>query len=145
MKKESVKEKLIRRTKQLNLDFEVSIELFERLIIPILLYRSEIWGYECPKQIQTTFNKIMRKFLRLHKSTPMCMINGELGLKDISECIENRKINFWCNIATGEKSKFSTILYKWIKNPFRSKRSKWSKRSKYIQISMDWQNKNNPK
>ena len=31
---------LIRRTKQLNLDFEVSIELFERLIIPILLYGS---------------------------------------------------------------------------------------------------------
>ena len=106
---------LIRRTKQLNLDFEVSIELFERLIIPILLYGSEIWGYECPKQIQTTFNKIMRKFLRLHKSTPMCMINGELGLKEISEYIENRMINFWSNIATGEESKFSTILYNWVK------------------------------
>ena len=57
----------------------------------------------------------MRKFLRLHKSTPMCMINGELGLKEISEYIENRMINFWSNIATGEESKFSTILYNWVK------------------------------
>ena len=54
-------------------------------------------------------------FLRLHRSTPMCMINEELGLKEISEYIENRMINFWSNIATGEESKFSTILYKWAK------------------------------
>ena len=106
---------LIRRTKQLSLTFEVSIELFERLIVPILLYGSEIWGYEDPKHLQTTFNNIMRKFLRLHKTTPMCMINGELGLKEISEYIENRMINVWCNTATGEESKVSTIMYKCIK------------------------------
>ena len=74
---------LIRRTKQLNLTFEVSIELFERLIIPILLYGSEIWGYECPKQLQIMFNNAMRMYLRLHRTTPMCMINGKLGLKEI--------------------------------------------------------------
>ena len=106
---------LIRRTKQLNLTFEVSIELFERLIIPILLYGSEIWGYECPKQLQIMFNNAMRMYLRLHRTTPMCMINGELGLKEIAEYIENRMTNFWCNIATGEQSKFSSILYNWTK------------------------------
>ena len=106
---------LITKIKQLNLTVEVSIELFERLIIPILLYGSEIWGYEEPKQIQIMFNKTMRRFLNLHKTTPMCMINGELGLKEISEYIENRMVNFWCNIATGDESKMSSILYKWIK------------------------------
>ena len=40
---------LITKIKQLNLTFETSIELFERLIIPVLLYGSEIWGYENPK------------------------------------------------------------------------------------------------
>ena len=106
---------LITKIKQLNLTFETSIELFERLIIPVLLYGSEIWGYENPKQLQTMVNNVMRKFLRLHKSTPMCMINGELGLKEISEYIENRMMNFWFQVETGEESKISTILYKWIK------------------------------
>ena len=106
---------LITRIKQLNLTFEVSIELFERLIIPILLYGSEVWGYEDPKQLQTMFSKTMRRFLRLHKTTPMCMIDGELGLKEISEFIDNRMMNFWCNIATGDETKMSSILYKWIK------------------------------
>ena len=85
---------LITKIKKLNLTLETSIELFERLVIPILLYGSEIWGFENPKQLQTMVNNVMRKFLNLHKSTPMCMINGELGLKEISEYIENGMMNF---------------------------------------------------
>ena len=27
----------------------------------------------------------MKMFLKLHKSTPMCMLNGELGIKEIAE------------------------------------------------------------
>ena len=106
---------LITKIKQLNLTFETSVELFERLIIPVLLYGSEIWGYENSKILQTMVNNVMRKFLRLHKSTPMCMINGELGLKEISEYIDNRMMNFWFQTETGEEGKISTILYKWIK------------------------------
>ena len=57
----------------------------------------------------------MRRFLKLHKTTPMRMLIGELGMKEITEYIDNRMLNFWCNIATGEESKISTTLYKWIK------------------------------
>ena len=60
-------------------------------------------------------NSVMRKFLKLHKSTSMCMLIGELGLKQIDEYIDNRMLNFWCNVATGDESKISTILYKWAK------------------------------
>ena len=41
------------------------------------------------------------------------MLIGELGLKEVSEYIENRMLNFWYKIATGEENKISTILYKW--------------------------------
>ena len=37
---------LMTKIKQLNLTLETSVELFERLIIPVLLYGSDIWGYE---------------------------------------------------------------------------------------------------
>ena len=49
-------------------------------------------------------NNVMRKFLKLHKSTPMCMINGELGLKEVSDYIENRMMNFWFQVETREES-----------------------------------------
>ena len=57
----------------------------------------------------------MRRVLKLHKSTPVNMLNGELGMKEITEYIDNRMLNFWFNIATGEESKISTLLYKWVK------------------------------
>ena len=83
--------------------------------IPIILYGSEIWGYENTKQVQVICNNVMRKFLKLHKSTSMCMLIGELGLKQIDEYIDNRMLIFWRNVATGDESKISTILYKWAK------------------------------
>ena len=103
------------KVKKHNLDVDVFIDLVERLVIPTLLFGSEIWGFGDLKQLQVFLNYIMRRYLRLHKSTPMCMINGELGLKEISEYIENRMLNFWYNVATGEETKNSTILYKWVK------------------------------
>ena len=106
---------LLTKVRQLTLAVDVFKELFERLVIPVLLYGSEIWGYENPMQLQVMCNNVMRTFLRLHRSTPMCMINGELGIKEITEYIDNRMLNFWCSIATGDESKISTILYKWIK------------------------------
>ena len=42
------------------------------------------------------------------------MLTGELGLKEVSEYIENRMLNFWYKVATGDENKISTILYKWL-------------------------------
>ena len=42
------------------------------------------------------------------------MLIGELGLKEVSEYIENRMLNFWYKVATGEENRISTILYKWL-------------------------------
>ena len=103
------------KTRELNLSVDTFTELFERLIIPVLLYGSEIWGYENLNHLQVMCNNVMRRFLKLHKTTPMNMLIGELGMKEITEYIDNRMLNFWSNIATGEESKISTILYKWIK------------------------------
>ena len=91
------------------------VELFEKVSIPVLLYGSEVWGYENTRQLQVIVNNVMKRTLRLNKSTSVCMINGELGLKEICEFVENRMLNYWCNIATVEKEKMSSILYKWIK------------------------------
>ena len=106
---------LLAKVREHNLAADVFIELFERLIIPVLLYGSEVWGYEDSKQLQVMCNNVMRRFLKLHKTTPVNMLIGELGTKEVTEYIDNRMLNFWFNIATGEESKISTLLYKWVK------------------------------
>ena len=46
----------------INLLFDVFTYLFEKLTIPILLYGSQIWGYENTKQVQVMCNNVMRTF-----------------------------------------------------------------------------------
>ena len=127
---------LLTKAKKHNMDVDVFIDLVEKLVIPILLYGSEIWGFSDLQQLQVCLNNIMRKYLRLHKTTPMCMINGELGLKEINEYIENRMLNFWYNVATGDESKISTLLYKWIRTLYDQNtfKSDWLK---HIKKSLD--------
>ena len=49
-------------------------------------------------------NNVMRRFLKLYKTTPMNMLIGELGMKEITEYIDNKMLNFWCNVTKGEES-----------------------------------------
>ena len=70
------------------------------------------------------------------------MINGESGLKDISEYIDNRMINFWANIATGQENKISSILYKWVKvlHERDVKKSIWIEKIDSILANMEMSN-----
>ena len=61
------------------LPIDVKLELFEHLVMPILLYGSEIWGFEDLAQIETFFCRFCKDMLGLHKRTPNCMVYGELG------------------------------------------------------------------
>ena len=114
LKANKAKFNLMAKARQLNLPVDTFVELLEKLVIPILLYGSEIWGYEDPKQLQVMLNHTLRRYLRLHKTTPSCMLIGELGLKEVSQYIENRMLNFWYKIVTGDEDKITSILYKWL-------------------------------
>ena len=106
---------LLRKIGNLNLPYDISLDLYEKLVIPTMLYGCEIWGYENPKQLHILYNNFIRRILKLNKSTSTCMLYGELGAKTIYEYIDNRMINFWFRLATGDENKISTILYKMIK------------------------------
>ena len=70
---------LLKRCRKLSLPLDIQVELFEKMISPILLYGSELWGYEkceLANKLQLRFYKLL---LGLKKSTPSCMILGELG------------------------------------------------------------------
>ena len=113
-KADKAKYSLLAKAREINMTVDTFVDLLEKLVVPVLLYGSEIWGYEKSDSLQIMLNHTMRRFLRLHKRTSTCMLTGELGLKEVNEYIENRMLNFWYKIATGDENKISTILYKWI-------------------------------
>ena len=58
---------------------DIQCRLFDHLVLPILLYGSEVWGYEDLLQVEVFHRKFLRLILHVNRCTPDCMIYGETG------------------------------------------------------------------
>ena len=103
------------KVKRLNLPVDIACDLFDKLIVPIALYGSEVWGFENIMQIEVFYRKFLRNILKVHKTAASCMVYGETGRYKLSRLVETRMINFWCRILTGKQTKLSCMLYKLVK------------------------------
>ena len=57
-------------------NLDIQIKLFESIICPILLYGSEVWGFQKINMLEIFYR--FKKNLKLRPSTPNCMIYGEV-------------------------------------------------------------------
>ena len=115
---------------KLKLPIDLQLELFDKTILPILLYGAEVWGYSSHKaQIEIFYRKFLKSVLRLNNRTPDPMVYGETGKTHIELYIKERMVNFWMRLVNGKQSKLSAILYKIIKakheDPLNDFKSDW--------------------
>ena len=106
---------LLKKSKKLMLPLDVQIELFDRLITPILLYGCEVW---CPSmtdlasKLQLRFYKII---LKLRRTTPTRMVYGETGQFPMEVQAKSRMLSFWFNLVNVcNKNKLSSVMYKFL-------------------------------
>ena len=110
---------LLKKCKKLMLPLDVRLDLFEKMIVPILLYGCEVW---CPtmtelaSKLQLRFFKIIFK---LRKSTTSNMIYGELGKFPIEITAKSRMLSYWFKLVHNKNSdKLSSIIYKLMYNMY---------------------------
>ena len=106
---------LLRKSKKLMLPIDVQIELFDKMIVPILLYGSEIW---CPDmsdlatRLQLKFYKMV---LGLSKATPSMMVLGELGKYPLEINAKSRMLLFWYKLVDlKNQDKLSSNIYTFL-------------------------------
>ena len=104
---------------------DIQTELFDRLIVPILLYGCVVW---CPmmtnllSKLQLRFYKIIFK---LSKSTPSCMVYGELGQFPLEVKAKRRMQNCWFKLVKiNYMFKFSYIMYKFLYEMYKERKYK---------------------
>lgn len=102
--------------KALNLQLapDIHIDLFDKMVMPIFLYGCEIWGYGNNEPLEIFYRKFLKRVLGLNKSTPNCMVYGELGKRPLLNLIHVRMLSFWVKVSEGKPSKLSTIMYNLI-------------------------------
>ena len=98
------------KSKKLRLPIDIQLELFDRLVVPIMIYGSEVWGFENLKQIKAVHTQYCKHLLKLRKNTMNCMTLGELGRLDMSCTVKERMLNCWFRIMNGKEIKISTIV-----------------------------------
>jgi hypothetical protein len=64
-----------------NLSVSCQLDLFDKIIIPMLTYGSEIWGYENIDTLEKLHVKFCKLLLNLKTSTPNFMLYGECNSK----------------------------------------------------------------
>ena len=106
---------MLTKCKRLALPVDIQCNLFDNLVMPILLYGSEIWGHTNVKQIEMFYKKFLKSLLQVKRNTGNCMVYGELGKFGVLSTIEKRMVNFWMRVVHGKQSKLSYIIYLWLR------------------------------
>ena len=111
---------LLKKCKKKNLPVDVTIDMFNKMIVPILTYGCEVWGFTNADIVDRLQLKFLKIVLRLRRSTPSHMIYGETGMYPIALTIKNRIMNYWVKLVSHEnRNKLSSIVYKFLYKLYR--------------------------
>jgi len=103
---------LIQVARKQDLPVSVVLDLFQKMVIPVLLYGCEIRGYESLNILDKLQNKFLKNVFHLGKSTMTNMILGETGLFPLSVLVKSRLVNFWAGLVQNETEKMSCRMYR---------------------------------
>ena len=70
---------VIGKIRQFNLPLECQLDLFDKIVVLVLLYGCEIWGFESIDIIERIHLKSLKYIFNLKSSTPIYMVYGETG------------------------------------------------------------------
>jgi hypothetical protein len=93
------------------LSVKIQLDLFDKMVKPILLYICEVCGFSNNDIIEKVHLKFCKLLLHLKSSTPSYMIYGELGRYSLEIDIKSRIISFWAKLLSGKELKLSKIIY----------------------------------
>jgi hypothetical protein len=122
-------------------------DLFDKMVLPILMYSCEIWGYnahECINKVQTSFCKYV---LGVSRSTPNAAALGECGRFPISALCKIRVVKYWLRVLLMDEGRLPKATYNMMKDLDASGRTTWASHIRSLLnmygFSYAWENQNN--
>ena len=103
---------VLKKSRKLQLPVDLQLQLFDSMVIPILLYGSEITGFENSEILERICIEFYKIILNVKKTTPNVMLYGELGRYPIEILCKSRMVGFRQRIVNGKQDKIAFKLYK---------------------------------
>ena len=94
-------------------DISVShkLELFDKLVLPILNYGGEIWGFHQGKSIERIHMRFCKRTLGVKRTTQNDFIYGELGRIPLQTMRYYNIIKYWIKILHANENRFIKKVY----------------------------------
>ena len=102
---------LYKKIKNISIPVDLQLKLFDSLVAPVLLYASEIWGFENKNSIERVHLQFCKSILKVRNSTQNFLVYGELGRFLLETVVKQKMILLW-NILLTDSNKLSHIMYK---------------------------------
>ena len=100
-------------------------KIFDTMILPILTYGSEVWGFEKHDSLERIHNYACRYFLGVAGNAPNVVVLGECGRYQIFLYTAKRCIKYWTKLLKMPQSRYPkkcyNMLYAIEKSGVRSK------------------------
>ena len=119
---------LLNKIKKLRLPVDLSLELFDHLVLPVMLYGCEVWGFGNINELEVMHRKFIKILLGINLCTPNAMVYGESGRTPIMNHVTSRMTSYFMRLVNGSKSKLSHIMYKVMRKKYDNEQifhSKW--------------------
>lgn len=86
---------VFKKCRLLHLPVDLQFDLFDQMVLPIVMYGCEVWGYENMNIMENLHLKFCKMVLKLKKSTPNVMVYGETGRFPIQLIVKKHIVNYW--------------------------------------------------
>ena len=116
---------LVGKGRRLQIPADLMIELFYSLIIPIVTYGSEVWGFSMTRDLEKLQLKFLRMILNIKPSTCNSIVYGETGVYPVYIYVNKNMIGYWCRILMGKASKLCNIMYQCMLRLYHDNVYKW--------------------
>jgi hypothetical protein len=94
-----------------NISVSHTLDLFDKLITPILSYGCEVWGFMEAKKIENIHLKFCKNLLGVRPQTQNNFVYGELGREQLIQLRMIRILKFWFKILKSEQHLYIKKVY----------------------------------
>ena len=103
---------VIGHCRKLQLPTTIAMDLFDKMVLPILTYGCEAWGHGNLELLEKLHLRFCKIILGVSKITASCMVYGELGRFPVDVYIKTKMLSYWAKLISGKPDKWSTRLYR---------------------------------
>jgi hypothetical protein len=107
------------------LPLETAGALFTTMIMPIVTYGAEMWGFQRREIIEKVQTKYFKRILGLPISTPNAAVLGECGRNSLYVTYVTKCISYWIKLLYMDNNRFPKITYLMLYNLDCYNRTSW--------------------